>query len=198
MNPKLFVGNLSFETTDEELRALFEAFGPVESASVVIDKRSGRSKGYGFVLMVESKDAARSLELNGREIKGRDIVVTEAESQSRGNAGGKPRRDGFRGRNHRGGRGAREEQYARPPRPEPIDDSFPVRTIQKKSLFQKLFGWIVPKPSKPAVMTSEPRQNNRPERSNRPRQEGGDNPHRRRRYRPRGRRAGGPPPSQGA
>jgi len=84
MKTKLFVGNLSFEASSEELKTLFEKYGPVEEATVVVDKRSGKSKGYGFVQMVESKDAAMALELSGHDFKGREIVVTEADSPGEG------------------------------------------------------------------------------------------------------------------
>jgi len=84
MKTKLFVGNLNFDTKDDELRKLFETYGQIESITIVTDKRSGRSKGYGFVQMIESKDAAQALELSGREFMGRDIVVTEADSPGEG------------------------------------------------------------------------------------------------------------------
>lgn len=82
MGSKLFVGNLSFQVSDFELEDLFKEHGEVTSAKVIVDRRTGRSKGYGFVEMVEEDQARNAIEaLNGLEIKGRPINVSLAKSQ---------------------------------------------------------------------------------------------------------------------
>lgn len=107
---KLYVGNLPYTTTDEELRALFEAHGTLTSAKVVVDNQSGRSRGFGFVEF-ESRDAGTEAinAVNNREIGGRRLVVNEARSQGPGSDRGGPRRGpggGGHGRSeHREGRG---------------------------------------------------------------------------------------------
>ncbi len=97
--PKLYIGNLAYSTTNEDLEALFSRVGKVESAAVVTDKFSGRSKGFGFVEMADSGDASAAIEsLNDSEFQGRRIKVAEARSGEQRGVGG--------GGNH-GGRGAR-------------------------------------------------------------------------------------------
>jgi RNA recognition motif-containing protein len=88
--PKLYIGNLSYSATTEDLEALFSRVGKVESAAVVSDKFSGRSKGFGFVEMADSNDAASAIEsLNDSEFQGRRIKVAEARSgEQRGNGNG--------------------------------------------------------------------------------------------------------------
>jgi len=87
---KIYVGNLSYEVTEEDLRLAFESFGQVESATIIKDKYSGRSKGFGFV-EIASKDEGRSAidSLNGKELKGRALNVNEARprTESRGSRG---------------------------------------------------------------------------------------------------------------
>jgi RNA recognition motif-containing protein len=100
MGKKLFVGNLSFETTSEDLQALFTQIGECDSARVITDRDTGRSRGFGFVEMSNPSDAGRAIsELNGREISGRQINVSEAREPSGGFGGGKGRggQGGFRG-----------------------------------------------------------------------------------------------------
>lgn len=89
---KLYVGNLSYTTTDATLNELFSPFGQVESARVITDRDSGTSKGFGFVEMSNS-DASKAMgALNGREIDGRAIRVNEAKPQeNRGGGGGRGR-----------------------------------------------------------------------------------------------------------
>jgi RNA recognition motif-containing protein len=92
MARKLYVGGLSFETTDAELRALFEQAGKVESAAVITDRFSGRSKGFGFVEMSSNAEARQAItELNGKVLGGRTITVDEARPprQSGGRQGGR-------------------------------------------------------------------------------------------------------------
>jgi len=88
----IFVGNLSRDVTDEDLRQAFEAFGEVVSATVIKDKFSGEPRGFGFVEMPAKAAAQTAIaELNGKELKGRRLTVNEARprSDSRG-AGGRP------------------------------------------------------------------------------------------------------------
>ncbi len=87
----IYVGNLSFEVTEDDLRAAFEAFGAVETASVVMDKFSGRSRGFGFIEMSTSDEAQAAISgLDGSDLKGRNLKVNEAKprNDSRGGGGG--------------------------------------------------------------------------------------------------------------
>ncbi|MDD5433131.1 MAG: RNA-binding protein [Candidatus Pacebacteria bacterium] len=80
MEKKLFVGSLSYSTTDDSLKAFFEQAGQVESAVIITDKLSGRSKGFGFVEMASEDEAQKAVEMcNGKELDGRTIVVDEAK-----------------------------------------------------------------------------------------------------------------------
>ncbi|HAR62104.1 MAG: RNA-binding protein [Candidatus Margulisiibacteriota bacterium] len=106
----IYVGNLSYETTDEDLKEAFEQYGAVTSATVIKDKFSGKSKGFGFVEMAEKADATAAIAaMNGKEIKGRTVRVNEAQprdSQSRGgDRRGGDSRGGNRGRDSRSGSG---------------------------------------------------------------------------------------------
>jgi len=79
MAKKLYVGNLPYSTNDSSLQEMFTEFGAIESAVVITDRDSGRSKGFGFVEMTNDEEAAKAVEtLNGKEIDGRAIVVNEA------------------------------------------------------------------------------------------------------------------------
>jgi len=79
----IFIGNLSFNVTEGDLRQTFEAFGQVASATVIKDKQSGRSKGFGFVEMPVQTEAQSAIEvLNGKSLKGRTITVNEARSHT--------------------------------------------------------------------------------------------------------------------
>ena len=92
MGKKIFVGNLSFDTTSADLEALFSQAGTCESAAVITDRATGRSRGFGFVEMSSSPEASKAIaELNGRDVGGRQINVSEAKEQSRS---GGPRRTG--------------------------------------------------------------------------------------------------------
>ena len=85
---KLYVGNLSFNTTETELRELFERFGTVESAAVVMDRETGRSRGFGFV-EIDAAGADKAVsELNGQDHGGRTLRVDEAQEKSRGGGRG--------------------------------------------------------------------------------------------------------------
>jgi RNA recognition motif-containing protein len=100
--PKLYIGNLAYSATNEDLEALFSRVGKVESAAIVMDKFSGRSKGFGFVEMADSGDASAAIEsLNDSEFQGRRIKVAEARSgEQRGPSGGG---GGYGGRGDRRG-----------------------------------------------------------------------------------------------
>jgi RNA recognition motif-containing protein len=98
---KLFVGNLSYQTTGDDLNQLFSQHGEVTSASIVMDRETGRSRGFGFVEMPnkEQADAAIS-SLNEQEFQGRNITVNEARPKSESRGGG-----GYGGGGNRGGGG---------------------------------------------------------------------------------------------
>ena len=81
MSKKIYVGNLSFRTTEEELTGLFEQIGAVESVSIITDRDTGRSKGFGFVEMQDGGDKAIA-EINGKDFKGRALTVNEARPMS--------------------------------------------------------------------------------------------------------------------
>jgi RNA recognition motif-containing protein len=98
MAKKLYVGSLSFDTTDAKLRELFAQAGTVESATIITDRGTGRSKGFGFVEMSTDEEAKKAIEtLNGQTLDGRTIVVNEAKPQEKRAGGG----GGFRDRPRR-------------------------------------------------------------------------------------------------
>ena len=99
---KIYVGNLSYEVTEEELRQEFQAFGEVESVSVITDKYSGRPKGFAFVEMPAASEAQAAIaELNGKTLKERTLNVNEArprtDNRGGGSYGDKRRGGGFSG-----------------------------------------------------------------------------------------------------
>ena len=104
MSKKLYVGNLSFQTTSQDLQQLFAQAGTVESASVIEDRDTGQSKGFAFVEMSTEAEATAAIEqFNGKEIAGRALKVNEARPrENRGGGGGR----GFGG-NRGGGGGGR-------------------------------------------------------------------------------------------
>jgi len=108
---KIFVGNFSFNTTEDDLRELFQPFGNIESVAVVTDRQTGRSRGFGFVEMNDSGEAEKAIAaLNGKEFSGRTLNVNEARPKVDGG--------GFRGP-RQGGRSGRQDDYrghARQPR----------------------------------------------------------------------------------
>ena len=110
---KIYVGNLSYEITEEDLRQTFELSGQVESVSIINDKRTGRSKGFGFVEMPSNVEGQAAIEgLNGKELKGRTLNVNKARprTENRGGRGGygSDGRGGRRGKAGYGpGRGGR-------------------------------------------------------------------------------------------
>jgi RNA recognition motif-containing protein len=105
MATKLYVGNLSFRTTSEELREAFAAVGTVESASVIEDRETGRSRGFAFVEMATPEEATAAIEaFNGKDFGGRNLTVNEAKPRTdRGGGGGRGGYGGGRG----GGGGGR-------------------------------------------------------------------------------------------
>ena len=83
MAKKLYVGNLSYNTTDVSLKAAFSPMGEVHSANVIVDKMTGRSRGFGFVNMVNDAEAEAAIEkMNGAEVEGRKLTVNEAKPLS--------------------------------------------------------------------------------------------------------------------
>jgi cold-inducible RNA-binding protein len=97
MASKLFVGNLSFQATEEDLRELFQQSGTVESVRIITDQFTGRPRGFGFVEMASKEEATKAIEmLNGRLFRDRNLVVDEARPQ--------PQRSGGGGRGDRGPR----------------------------------------------------------------------------------------------
>ena len=105
---KIYVGNLSYEVTEEDLRQEFAAFGEVTSVSIITDKISGRPKGFGFVEMASKTEAEAAIAgLNGKALKERTIVVNEARPRTDNRSGGSygDRRGGGYGGGGGGGRG---------------------------------------------------------------------------------------------
>ena len=97
MGSKIYVGNLPFSATSESLNEMFAKFGTVDSAKIVMDRDTNRSKGFGFVEMSSADDAAKAIDkLNGQDIGGRSLVVNEARPME-------PRTGGFGGGGGRGG-----------------------------------------------------------------------------------------------
>ena len=98
MSTKLYVGNLSFNTSTQELEQMFGEVGTVESANIIEDRETGRSRGFAFVEMSSKEEAQNAIStLNGKEIDGRELTVNEA----------KPREDRGGGGGNRGGGGGR-------------------------------------------------------------------------------------------
>src|SRR3954463_12888836 len=109
MSVKLYVGNLSFQTSSEDLQKLFSQAGTVESASVVEDRETGRSRGFGFVEMASAEEGQAAIQqFNGKEVNGRNLNVNEARPrEDRGGRGG----GGGGGRGGYGGGGGRGGGY---------------------------------------------------------------------------------------
>ena len=116
MSVRLYVGNLNFRTTGDELREMFSQVGEVETASVVEDRDTGRSRGFGFVEMATAEGAAAAIEqFNGKEFGGRNLTVNEArprvERGGGGGYGGGGGRGGGGGYGGGGGGGGREPRW---------------------------------------------------------------------------------------
>jgi RNA recognition motif-containing protein len=120
MATKLYVGNLSFRTTSEDLREAFATVGTVESATVIEDRDTGRSRGFGFVEMATPEEAAAAIEqFNGKDFGGRNLTVNEAKPRADRGGGGRGGFGGGGGRGgYRGGGGGRDRDrgYDREPR----------------------------------------------------------------------------------
>lgn len=114
MATKLFVGNLSFSTTNADLEALFSQVGAVTSVNVIMDKVTGRSRGFGFVEMANAQDIATAIErFNGADMQGRTLTVNEAKPQEPRAGGGRSfggGGDGGRGGYRSGGGGGRDRR----------------------------------------------------------------------------------------
>lgn len=88
MSKKLFVGNLSFQTTESDVTSAFEQCGAVESVSIITDRDTGRSKGFGFVVMEEEGASKAIASLNGSQLNGRALTVNEAKPMVKRDFGG--------------------------------------------------------------------------------------------------------------
>ena len=103
----IYVGNLSFDATEDSVRAAFEAYGAVDRVSIITDRDTGQSRGFAFVEMQDDESAMKAMEgLNGTNLGGRNLTVNEARPKS-----DRPRRDGGGGRGGRGGGGGGWGRY---------------------------------------------------------------------------------------
>ncbi|MBI1841176.1 MAG: RNA-binding protein [Verrucomicrobia bacterium] len=111
MSTKIFVGNLSFNTTENELHDAFAAHGTVVEANLMVDRMSGRPRGFAFVTMSTPEEAQKAIEaLNGAPLGGRNLTVNIARPKEERPGGGGPRRD-FGGGGGGGGGGGRRNRY---------------------------------------------------------------------------------------
>ena|SRR6185436_7445352 len=122
MNSKLFVGNLSFNTTENDLQDLFQSCGSVTEVNLITDRMSGRSKGFAFVTMSSPEEAQNAIStLNGKNVNGRDLNVSEARPREErpersgggGGYGGAGGGGGYRGGGGGGGRDGGRRQFSR-------------------------------------------------------------------------------------
>jgi len=103
----IYIGNLSYEVTEEDLQEAFKEFGQVESVKIIMDKYSGQSKGFGFVEMPSKAEGQSAIEgLNGKDLKGRTLNVNEARPRTESRGGG-----GGYGGGGRGGQGGGRRSY---------------------------------------------------------------------------------------
>ena len=106
MGKKLYVGNLSYDVTDSSLQTMFEAYGAVRSAQIIMDRDTGRSKGFGFVEMSTTEEGQAAIQaLHDQEINGRKLTVNEARPREDRGGGGGRGRGNFGGGGGGGGRG---------------------------------------------------------------------------------------------
>jgi len=100
----LFVGNLNFQTTESDLRALFEPFGQIERIHIATDRDTGQARGFAFVEMANDEEAKKAMaSLDGKEVSGRNVKVNEARPKERSGPAGHNTRGGGGGRDGRGG-----------------------------------------------------------------------------------------------
>ena len=98
MSKKLFVGNLSFQTTEGDITSAFQEYGAIESVSIITDRDTGRSKGFGFVVFTEATDADKAIaQMNGSQVGGRALTVNEAKPMVKRDFGGGGGGGGYRG-----------------------------------------------------------------------------------------------------
>jgi RNA recognition motif-containing protein len=103
----IYVGNLPFQTTEDDLRNMFAAYGPVDNVNIIMDRMTGRSRGFGFVEMSDSSAAQAAITaLNGFDVEGRALTVNEARPKTQGGGGGGGYRSGGGGGYRSGGGGA--------------------------------------------------------------------------------------------
>ena len=112
----IFVGNLNYSITEDDLKEIFEEYGELSSVKLITDKFTGRSKGFGFVEMADADEAKKAIEeLNGAEVEGRSMVVNESIEKKRDNnrsgGGGGFRGGNSRGGDNRGGGGRRDNNF---------------------------------------------------------------------------------------
>ncbi|MCA1959857.1 MAG: RNA-binding protein [Desulfomonile sp.] len=94
MSINIYVGNLPFDSTESELKGLFDAYGAVDSAKIIVDQFTGRSRGFGFVEMRNREEGLRAIEeLDSKELNGRSLKVNEARPKTSSGGGGGRRRD---------------------------------------------------------------------------------------------------------
>ena len=111
MGRKLYVGNLTYGVTNSDLEKMFEPFGRVESAQVIMDRDTGRSKGFGFVEMGSDQEAQAAIAaMSGKEVEGRQLTVNEAKPKEDRGGGGRGGYGGG-GRGGYGGGGSRRDRY---------------------------------------------------------------------------------------
>jgi RNA recognition motif-containing protein len=108
---KIYVGNMSYGVTSEDLRTTFSEFGSVDSAEVILDRSTNRSKGFGFVEMPDDEEAKAAINgLNGKEMDGRTLNVSEARPRAEGPRGGGGGGGGYGGPPRGGGGGVRDSR----------------------------------------------------------------------------------------
>jgi cold-inducible RNA-binding protein len=116
MNTKLFVGNISFNTTENDLQDAFSAHGTVTEANLMMDRMSGRPRGFGFVTMATPEEAEKAIQaMNGASLDGRNLTVNLArprEERSGGGGGGERRGGGGGGERRGGGGGGGRREYS--------------------------------------------------------------------------------------
>jgi len=100
----IFVGNISFQSEDSDLQNLFQQYGEVQSVKIIHDNYTGRSKGFGFVIMDNQEEAQKAIsELNGYSLQGKNLTVNEARPRTEGGGGGGGRSSGGRSGGYSGG-----------------------------------------------------------------------------------------------